>query len=449
MPEIKSKISMLDLGKWYQKIRLPDGVVTPGSDRKYVIEKVLNEDITGKSFLDVGCAERFFVFEALKRGASRAVGIDINKERIARAKSIARILGLAAEFYVADIEKLEINEKFDIVFALNLLHHLKNPIDVLNKLASITRDKLILEIASFGDHDAKKLSLSKKDAKKLLKYPVIYVGRNGSSGANVEGTYYFSPQAITNMLLFHRNDFAKVDVIPTAFKNRYLLIAHKRKIKKLTIIAGPHAVGKSYFVKELLSMKLPKQIYDVLGLMKEVKYTLLAAKNISYINKPYIENCILHYDITRPIKRGGTNYERDEALNLIECADDIAVVTLYAPAEILRQRLEERMKIRKAAAFSKRRYRSSIISIGYSAIKAIKPILPLKVRELLKKLLPFTRHYRPLRSSDEMIYRIYHNPKSVDEIYQAWYKFIRSHKKIKHIIVDNTSEPKVIKVEIT
>ena len=57
----------------YQKIELPYGMSTGGKDRSATAKAIFPDDLTGKTVLDVGCRYGYFCFEALKRGASRAV----------------------------------------------------------------------------------------------------------------------------------------------------------------------------------------------------------------------------------------------------------------------------------------------------------------------------------------------------------------------------------------
>ena len=64
--------------RWYHRIDLGDGIVTPGVDpspRK--LERLrLPADLGGKTVLDVGAWDGFFSFEAERRGASRVLATD-------------------------------------------------------------------------------------------------------------------------------------------------------------------------------------------------------------------------------------------------------------------------------------------------------------------------------------------------------------------------------------
>src|SRR5712692_11853622 len=90
----------------YQKIELPFGLATPGADRRKTSEKIFGEDFSGKTVLDVGCSLGYFCLEALARGARRAVGWELNADRVRQARVIAEMLGSPAEYDTCNIEEV-------------------------------------------------------------------------------------------------------------------------------------------------------------------------------------------------------------------------------------------------------------------------------------------------------------------------------------------------------
>ena len=81
------------------------------------------EEIKTKSFLDIGCGTGIFSIVAMKLGANRVVGIDINPKCIEVARENSRRFldtDLQPEFKAVsalDSEALEKLGKFDIVYA--------------------------------------------------------------------------------------------------------------------------------------------------------------------------------------------------------------------------------------------------------------------------------------------------------------------------------------------
>src|SRR5918996_3048888 len=88
----------------YQNIELPYGLSTGGHDRSSTAKKIFPDDMTGKSVLDVGAKFGYFCFEALKRGAARVVGIDVDPGTVRKARMLADCLGVRVAFELLDIE---------------------------------------------------------------------------------------------------------------------------------------------------------------------------------------------------------------------------------------------------------------------------------------------------------------------------------------------------------
>ena len=150
--------------EWYQSIDLGQGVVTPGETGDASQNKLammdLPEDLSGQSVLDIGCNEGFFSFEAEKRGASRVVAID---KGIAAQKKFAlvhRLLGSVVEF--KDVDLTEVNPskwgKFDLVFFLAVLHHVRHPFWILDHIFKLTGGAAVLEFVEAVPEDGSDVS---------------------------------------------------------------------------------------------------------------------------------------------------------------------------------------------------------------------------------------------------------------------------------------------------
>lgn len=87
--------------------------------------------LQGLSVLDLGCNEGFFIGEALRQGARRAVGIDAEKGFIERAKQRFP----DAEFINASWWDLP-NEKFDVILFLSAIHYEPQQRKLLDLLAT-------------------------------------------------------------------------------------------------------------------------------------------------------------------------------------------------------------------------------------------------------------------------------------------------------------------------
>jgi len=324
----------------YQNIALPYGLSTGGDDRSHTAKKIFPDDLTGKSVLDIGAKYGYFCFEALKRGATRVLGIDVDPTAIHKARLLADCLGVEANFELLDIETESIHETFDYVLCLNILHHLRNPLSALEKLTSMTRERLVLEVAAIGGHDRKKIGVSFAQQFLLNKAPLIFVSRSGSAGNKSFQKFFITSSAIEHLLKYHTNRFARVDTVPSEHKNRYISIAHKRRIGKLVVIAGPTASGKSTLIKKLQRNEIPEIAHKV-GIDDEAQWTVLAANALTTFSEPFVKRAIFHYDFFRSYRRSAQVPQRDEALDVLDAVEHVTFVTLWCPPEILQQRLQQ------------------------------------------------------------------------------------------------------------
>jgi SAM-dependent methyltransferase len=80
-------------------------------------------DLSGKSVLDIGCAEGFFCLQAAKRGAAPVVGVDTSLGRLLGATFLAVNERLRIGYRMRVFPNLRLRRKFDYVLCLSVLHH--------------------------------------------------------------------------------------------------------------------------------------------------------------------------------------------------------------------------------------------------------------------------------------------------------------------------------------
>jgi tRNA (mo5U34)-methyltransferase len=138
--------------KWWHRIELPDGSVTPGvdnSDEK--LAQLHLPNLAGKTVLDIGAYDGYFSFAAERLGASRVVALDTHVWRTPGGKDgfeYARgALGSSVED--VEVEVLDISPEtvgqFDVVFFLGVLYHMRHPLLALEHAASVARELLVVE----------------------------------------------------------------------------------------------------------------------------------------------------------------------------------------------------------------------------------------------------------------------------------------------------------------
>ncbi|MBX6320542.1 MAG: methyltransferase domain-containing protein [Rhodospirillaceae bacterium] len=320
----------------YQAIKLPHGLSTSGHDRSGTAKLILPDDLSGQSVLDVGCSLGFFCFAARSRGAARVVGLDLEAENVRKARILADVLGEPVEFAQHDVEKHPIDGRFDHVLCLNVLHHLADPIGALDRLIGATRGRLVLELATFGLHDRRKLGIGWAQQLMLTRVPMMVVGR----GAASEGIkqFYLTPPAVDNLLRFRRGCFASVEITPSDYKDRFIVFAHKRRIGHLIAVCGPAGSNRQDVIRRIGAGALPP-LSGRLGADGPAPATLLADR---YYEPGPAEHARLFfdYDILRPFTLGAVTFSHDPALEVLDTAETSTIVTLWAPPEQLTQGIE-------------------------------------------------------------------------------------------------------------
>ncbi len=113
--------------------------------------------LSGKSVLDVGCNEGFFSLHMASEGA-KVLGIDIDEQRIAKARYVQTLLGegKCVKFDNVDIYSSQFKalECFDLCLCLGFIHRVPDPFSAIAALGK--RSDMILfewKALKFGPHD--------------------------------------------------------------------------------------------------------------------------------------------------------------------------------------------------------------------------------------------------------------------------------------------------------
>jgi tRNA (mo5U34)-methyltransferase len=109
-------------------------------------------DLTGRTVLDIGCNAGFYSMEMKRRGAARVVGIDFDDDYLDQARFAAEVEDLDIEFQKLSVyDVAAIGEKFDIVFFIGVLYHLRHPLLALDLIHEhVARDMLVFQSMQRG-----------------------------------------------------------------------------------------------------------------------------------------------------------------------------------------------------------------------------------------------------------------------------------------------------------
>jgi tRNA (mo5U34)-methyltransferase len=146
---------------WYHSFELPDGTLINGYmslewERERWSRFPIPADLTGKRVLDIGAWDGWFSFEAERRGAA-VTSVDCQEQ--ANYLYLHRKLGSKADYRNLDLFELPWVDlgKFDIVFCLGVLYHLRHPLWGLEILCGLSTELVIVETfvtdgANWQDH---------------------------------------------------------------------------------------------------------------------------------------------------------------------------------------------------------------------------------------------------------------------------------------------------------
>lgn len=185
---------------WWHSIDVGDGVVTEGHKSPGLLQDEWDAmrvpDLAGKTVLDIGAWDGFFSFQAERAGAARVVALDhyvwsLDLGRQQRYWAECRERGVSPEpyetvpglwqpeslpgkqgfdtahrlrgsnvesvvddFMTTDLDALG---RFDVVFYLGVLYHMRDPLEALSRVRRVTGELAVIETEAIvtshdGDH---------------------------------------------------------------------------------------------------------------------------------------------------------------------------------------------------------------------------------------------------------------------------------------------------------
>jgi tRNA (mo5U34)-methyltransferase len=134
---------------WYHSFEFPDGTVIDGymslaAQKERYSRYPISDNLSGKRVLDIGAWDGWFSFEAERHGAAVTA---IDCVEIPTFLQVHRRLGSKVDYRVLDFYELPAAGfgKFDVVFFLGVLYHLRHPLLALEIVCGLTTDVAIVE----------------------------------------------------------------------------------------------------------------------------------------------------------------------------------------------------------------------------------------------------------------------------------------------------------------
>ena len=227
------------LQPWFHRIDLGDGLYTKTEsvmgepvDHPHgpwqTIQKVLPRDLSGKTVLDVGCNAGFYAFEAKRRGATRVLGVDGQRQHVRQGLFVRKVLGLDVEFRRLNV--YELNQRtigqFDITLGLGLLYHLKHPILALENLYQVTKEMLVIETAIMPPRQTPKSFAHSFGSARAVLHPLAYVENPPDAKEQVFNWFLPGVDAVTALL--RNTGFDDVDVVEVK-DDRAVVVCRKKQ----------------------------------------------------------------------------------------------------------------------------------------------------------------------------------------------------------------------------
>ena len=212
-----------DLGRTYQADYREGG---SGSMRSATIGRVLQVPLHGKTVLDIGCAEGAVSLSAARMGA-RVTGLEPRANRLEKARALADATGTDLALHHTGLDDFHSPAgAFDVVLALNIVHHVVDPFAFLDRAADLTSSHLVLEYPGLEDPKFRRTVEAASPADTL---PFI-----GVSTPSQDQTFVFSPASLERYLLKHLRAFEDHELVRSPIAERWISVfSGKRPKSKL------------------------------------------------------------------------------------------------------------------------------------------------------------------------------------------------------------------------
>jgi tRNA (mo5U34)-methyltransferase len=192
--------------RWYHRIEVRPGVVTPGINDCQTTLRLLDlpADCSGLRVLDIGTKDGFFAFEMERRGAD-VLAVDYDARDANGFAVVSRLLGSRVPFLHANLYNLDPKEigTFDIVLFLGVIYHLPDPLGALRIVRRLCRRRMYLETFAIDHHlplpDGAKLDMT-ESFPELSGVPLMCFFRGRSFNNNPTNFWGPNIQCVKEML---------------------------------------------------------------------------------------------------------------------------------------------------------------------------------------------------------------------------------------------------------
>lgn len=157
--------------------------------RAALVSRFTPAEMSALTVADVGCYDGWLIHQLSDLPFRRLVGIEPREKNIRKGQVARKLLGVESrvEFRLGALDSLP-DERFDIVIAAGLLHHVEAPVQALRSLRRICGRLLFAETIILDSRHC-----SEEVQREVEPKDVVYYGRAkscGLSGQKLESAYY-------------------------------------------------------------------------------------------------------------------------------------------------------------------------------------------------------------------------------------------------------------------
>ena len=196
--------------RWFHSIDLGDGIITKGRKSLESIQRnaeiAFKGGVDGRTVLDIGAWDGAFSFEAERRGAAHVLSTDHfswigagwgRKESFDFARMALASRVEAKIIDVPDISPDTVG-RFDIVLFLGVLYHMLHPLLMLERIAPVVSELLVVETET---------ALDDEDRPAMVFFP--------GAELNNDATNWWAPNITCMKAMLQHVGFTRIEVSPT------------------------------------------------------------------------------------------------------------------------------------------------------------------------------------------------------------------------------------------
>jgi tRNA (mo5U34)-methyltransferase len=235
MTNDKISAELQRLQPWFHRIDLGGGVFTKtesaiGEPIEHpeptweTVKVCLPGDLSGQTVLDVGCNAGFYSIEMKRRGATRVLGVDSQRNLIRQATFVREVLGLDIEYQRLSVYDLDphVLGQFDVTLALGLIYHCKHLVLALEKLFAITRELLVIETAIYPPEKSPPSFVYNVGGIQPILHPLAYVENPADAKEAIYN--WFLPSVDALCALLENVGFDELEVLPGVQRDRAVVV---------------------------------------------------------------------------------------------------------------------------------------------------------------------------------------------------------------------------------